>query len=98
MSLLVIDFTYLEGSDAELVFKELAAADYHCNKISSYVFKRPYSWEDVPIFNTRKNAVDYGDNWNDGDVLYSLLETVLHREASSAVGIYCFGSQKNTFY
>jgi hypothetical protein len=51
MSLLMIDFTYLEIRDGELVVKELAAADSHCNKISSYVFKRSYSWEDVPIFN-----------------------------------------------
>jgi hypothetical protein len=51
----MIDFTYLEGRDGEVVVKELAAADSHCNKISLYVFKRPYSWEDVPILNARLN-------------------------------------------
>jgi hypothetical protein len=42
-------------------------------------------------------AIDHGCNWNDGDVPYSELETVLHREVSSAVAIYCFGSQKTNF-
>jgi hypothetical protein len=60
--------------------------------------KKTYSWEDVPIFNARINeALDHGCNWNEGDVLYSELETVLHREASSAVAIYCFGPQKTHF-
>ena len=41
MSLLVIDFTYLEGKDGELVVEDLAAVDSHSNSVSSYVFKRP---------------------------------------------------------
>ena len=37
----------------------------------------------------RKNEViDHACNWNDGDVLYSELETVVLREALSAVVIY----------
>jgi hypothetical protein len=36
----------------------------------------------------------HGCNWNDGNVPYSELETVLHREVSSAVAIYCSGPQK----
>ena len=48
--------------------------------------------------NARINqAIDHGFNWNDGDVLYSELESVLHREASSPVAIYCFGPQKTQF-
>jgi len=48
--------------------------------------------------NARINvSIDHGCNWNDGDVLYSELETVVHREASSAVAIYCFGPQKPQF-
>ena len=43
MSLLVIDFAYLEGKDGELVVKELATVDSHNDWVSSYVFKRPYS-------------------------------------------------------
>jgi len=43
------------------------------------------------LFNVRMNeAIDHGCNWNDGYVSYSELEAVLHREASSAVAIYCF--------
>ena len=98
MSLLVIDFTYLEGRDGELLVKELATVDSHRNRVSSYIFKKPYGWEEVPMFNARINeAIDHGCNWNDGDVLYSELETVLHREASSAVAIYCFGPLKTQF-
>ena len=50
------------------------------------------------MFNARMNqAIGHGCNWNDGDVSYSELETVLHREVSSAVAIYCFESQKTNF-
>jgi hypothetical protein len=98
MALLFIDFTYLEGRDGELVVKDLAVADSLCNRVSSYVFKKPCAWEEVPILNARINqAMDHGCNWDDGDILYSELETILHREASSAVAIYCFGTQKTAF-
>lgn len=98
MSLLVIDFTYLDGRDGDIVVKELATVDYSRNRVSSYIFKRPYGWEAVSMFNARMNeAVDHGCNWNDGDIPYSELETVLHREASSAVAIYCYGPQKTKF-
>jgi hypothetical protein len=50
------------------------------------------------MFNARMNeAIDHGCKWNDGDVLYSRLETVVHREASPAVAIYSFGPQKTQF-
>jgi len=98
MSLLVVDFTYLEGRDGELLVKELATVDSHRNRVSSYIFKKPYGWEKVPVFNARIiEAIDHGFNWNDDDVLYSELETVLQREASSAVAIYCFGPLKTQF-
>jgi hypothetical protein len=82
MSLTVTDFTYLEGRDGEHLVKELAAVDSNSNMFSQYVFKRPYFWEEVPMFNARINqAIDHGCNWNDGDLPYAELETVLHREA-----------------
>jgi len=96
MSLIVTDFTYLEGRDNQIV-NELAVADFHSNMVS-YVFKRPYGWEDVPMFNARMNqAIGHGCNRNDVDVPYSELETMLHREVSSAVAIYCFGPEKPNF-
>ena len=65
---------------------------------SHHVFKRPCGWGEVPAFNARMNqSIDHGCNWNDGDVLYSVLESVLHREESSVVAIYCFGVQKTIF-
>jgi hypothetical protein len=94
MSLLVFHFTFLEGRDGDIVVKELAAVDSHNNRVSSYVFKRPYGWQ----FNARMNqAIDHGCNCNDVDVLYSELETVLNREASSVVAIHSFGPQKIQF-
>ena len=51
MSLLVSVFTYLEGRDGDTMVKELAAVDFQSNRFSSYVFKRPYGWEDIPMFN-----------------------------------------------
>jgi hypothetical protein len=83
MALLVIDFSYLEGRDGEFVVKELSVADCHSNRVASYVFKKPYTWDEVPPFNDRlNNAIDHGCNWNDGDILYSELETLLHPEIS----------------
>ena len=80
----MIDLTYMVGRDDDTVFKELAAVDSHCKRVSSYVFKRPYGWEEIPMFNARMNdAIDHGCNWNDGDVLYSELQTGTSR------GIIC---------
>jgi len=94
----VIDFTYLEGKDGELVVKELVTVDSHNNRVSSYVFKTSYRWEDLSLFNVRLNkAIDHGCNWNDGFVPYSDMENVVHCEASSAAAIYCFGPLKTEF-
>ena len=98
MALLVVDFNFLDGRDGESVVKELAIADSQSNRISSYLFKSPYTWGEVPTFNVRfNNTLDHGCNWNDGYILYSELENILHREASSAVEIYCFGAKKSAF-
>ena len=87
MSLMVTDFTFLEGRDNEIMVKEPAVADFHSNRVSSYVFKRPYRWEKFPMFIARMNqAIGHGCNWN--DVPYSELESVLHSEVSSLVAIY----------
>jgi len=68
MSLLVIYFTYLKGRGGDFMVKELSRGDSHSNGVSSHVFKRPYSWEDLPSFNVRLNqAIDHGRNWNDGE-------------------------------
>jgi hypothetical protein len=45
-----MEFTYLEGRDGELVVRELAAADSHGNRVSSLLFKRPYTLEEVSLF------------------------------------------------
>jgi hypothetical protein len=98
MSLLVIDFTFLDGRDDDIVVKELAAVDFQRNRFLSYIFKKTYGWEAVSMFTAQLNeAVDHGCNWNDGDIPYSELETVLHRKASTAVAIYCYGPQKTKF-
>jgi hypothetical protein len=98
ISFVVIDFTFLEGRDNEIVVKELAVAHSRSNRVSSYVFKKPYCWDELPMFNARlKSAITHSCNWNDCDVLYSELKTVLHRGVSSAVAIYCFGYQKTNF-
>jgi len=63
MSLLVIDFKLLERRNGELVVKEFAAVDSHSNMVSSYVFKTPYSWEEIPSFKARMNqAIHHGYN------------------------------------
>ena len=50
------------------------------------------------MFNARINeAMEHGSNWNKGDVLCCGLETVVHRDASSAVAIHGFGPKKTQF-
>ena len=50
------------------------------------------------MFNARMNqAIGLACNWSDGDVPYSELETVLHRDVPSAVASYCFRPQKTNF-
>ena len=62
------------------------------------MFKRPYSWEDLTLFNVRLNEViDDGCNWNDGFVPFSDLENIVHCEAPSPVAIYCFGPLETEF-
>jgi len=51
MALTVIDVTRLEGRDGELVVKELAVAGFQSNRVSTYVFKKLYSWEEMSRFN-----------------------------------------------
>ena len=98
MYFLVNDFTFFEERDGELVVKEFAIVESHSNRVSLYVCKIPYNWLEVPAFNASMNqAIDHGCNWNDGDVQYSELETVLHREVSSDVAVYCFGPHKTKF-
>jgi hypothetical protein len=41
MSLLVTDFTCLDGRDGELVIKKLAAVESHSNRATFYVFMTP---------------------------------------------------------
>jgi hypothetical protein len=95
---LVMDFTYLDWRDGDIVFKELEAVVFHCNRVLSYIFTKPYVWETVSMFSAQMiEAVDHGCSWNDGDVPYSELETMLYREASSALAIYCYGPQKTKF-
>ena len=43
------------------------------------------------------HAIDHECNWSNGDVLYSELETMLLREASSAVAGCCFGPHRTQF-
>jgi len=98
MPLLVINFTYLEGRDGDIEVKEVAAVEFQSNRVASNLFKRPYGWEEIPMYNARINeSIDHGCNLIDGDVLYTELETVVHREASSAVAINCFAPQKTEF-
>jgi len=98
MALPVIDVTCLEGRNGELVVKELAVADSQSNRVSIYVFKKPYSWEKVPGFNAPMNcAIVHGCNWNYVDILSSELESIVNRAASSTVVIYWFGPHKSEF-
>ena len=55
MSLLVIDITFLEVRNCELVVNS------HINKALSYVFMRPYNWDKIQALNAGINqAIDHG--------------------------------------
>jgi len=77
---------------------ELPAVDFTSNSFSLYIFKRPYCCGIVPMLKVRINeSIDHRCNWNEGDILYSERESVVHREASSSIAIYCFGPHKLQF-
>jgi hypothetical protein len=98
MSLLVIDFTYLEGKDGELAVKGLATVDSHSNRVPSYGYKRSYSWEELSLFNVRMNeAIDIG--------LTGMMVRYIFRARNRAIsrGIICccnllFRACKNIIY
>jgi len=97
MSLVVIDFTFLEGRDNEIVFKELAVADSHINR-SRHVFKKPYGWKEVHMFNARINqAIGHGCKWNDGDVPYSELETATLRSIICCCNLLLWTSENKLY-
>jgi hypothetical protein len=82
VSLLVTDFAFFDGRDGETLVKELAAVVSNFNRISSCVFKSPYTWEEVLMFNASINqAISYCCSWNEDDIPYSMLETLLQHEA-----------------
>ena len=58
----MIDFTYFEGRDGDIVVKELAVVDSNSNIVSTYVFRRPYRMI---------QTIDQGCNLNYDGVLYS---------------------------
>ena len=86
----MIDFTFLEGRDYELVVKGLAAVDSHSNSLITWI-EESVQLGKVPAFNARVNqTIDHGYNWDDGDVLAGNCVT-------SGITVYCFGPHKAQF-
>jgi hypothetical protein len=53
------------------------------------VFKKPYTWVEVPPFNVkRNNVIDHGCNRNDGGILYSESETFTARSSISYCNLF----------
>jgi hypothetical protein len=82
-----------------MVVKELSTVDSACNRVSAYVFKRPYTWDEVIMLKAKINQAfdNVFSNWKDGVILYSELETVLQCDASRAFAINCFWPQITSF-
>jgi len=92
---LLIDFTYLDGRDCVFIFKELANVDSYSNRVS-YVFNRPYGWEERPMPNARINQA-IGHCVTGMAVIYFFQSWKLWYvvcEALSDVAINCFGLRK----
>ena len=83
----MMDITFLEGQDGEVVVMELAAVTPRVT-VSSHMYLRD-----------RTAGIKYQRltlqwcNWNDGDVQYIELETVLNRDALSTIAVYFFTPQ-----
>ena len=51
----ILCFLFVEIVCAMMQPRHLENINSHINRVSSYVFKRPYGWEEVPMFNARMN-------------------------------------------
>lgn len=91
---LVVDFTFVIGRHGERVVKELAIVDVEDNRLQSYYFQPPYVTSSDEI---NYSASSRGANWNDGNVPYDELETILANATDSASAIYAYGKETSDF-
>lgn len=93
----IVQFTAFDQGDGEtqdLVVKELAIVDPDQNTSQSWIFKPPFPFTELPI--ALKYTNDYisthtiGLHWDDGDLAYSDLKTILmiYTQASSVLCTY----------
>jgi len=88
MELVVIDFEYLKGRKNEMVVKEAAVAGGNVSE--SFSFEHPY-------YMAPHGSVESGLNWDDGNIPYKKLATVLKEVVANFAHVYSKGQAKCSF-
>ena len=88
MEPVVLDFEYLKGRQKEMVVKEAAVAG---GKVSdSFRFEPPY-------YMAPHGSVENGLNWDNGNIPYHKLASVLKEAVAGVAHVYSFGPTKRSF-
>ena len=97
----VIHFSGFVGDNDIIIVKELAIVHPFIDSSQSWLFKPPY-----PLSNLSKAACHnnleltnhiFGYDWQDGDVEYKELKTILSTYTASSVSLYTYGAARQTF-
>ena len=94
----IIQFTAFDQGDGDtqdLVIKELALVDPDQNTAQSWIFRPPFAFTDLPTALKYTNEYitkhNIGLHWDDGDLVYIDLKTVLVTYTQASSVLYTFG-------
>src|SRR5437868_1855871 len=99
MAKFIVDIECLRGIMGSMVVKELAIVEAtNASGIQSWLFKEPYpetclSKSTIKTNKWLENNL-HAISWNDGDVEYSQLHSILHRYISPGSTVYAKGREK----
>ena len=88
MEPVVIDFEYLKGRQNQMVVKEAAVAGGNISE--SFRFEPPY-------YMAPHGSAENGLNWDDGNIPYQKLATVLKEAVANLAHVYSIGQAKCSF-
>src|SRR5579859_3331801 len=100
-SMCVIEFSYFRGIDSDFIVKELAVCSPHDRRQQIYVFTQPYPESNLSLdmrnsnMLRRNHGVHYA--WDEGDIPYFRLSTILLNVSSEFSKIAAYGIEKCNF-
>ena len=90
-----------QAGDDDLIVKELAVVNPDVNTAHTWIFKQPFSSEDLPLTlqldNEYLSTNIYGLQWSEGDVAYDNLQQVLVNYTKHIDVLYVHGRHRQQF-